>query len=300
MTAGTGSDGMSIAAVSDLIGIPIPTIRSWERRYGFPEPARTKGRHRRYSADEIEQLRELRDAIVHGRSARAAVDFVRGREGRETLRDPRIDELLRAAADLDPETVRTVLEGTEADPGLEAAIVDIVLPAMREIGARWKAGVCDVAVEHAFTDTVRRWLARWTTLTPTPRRLPIVLSCGPGEMHTVGLEAFGLLLARRGCPVLNLGAHIPIDALRRAVTDARADGAVITSQRGVERRSTIRAIAAIQPVLGRRTFYAGNAFITPAARRGVPGIYLGTDLLAAADLVGAAVSDRSGTSSGAA
>ena len=300
MTTGAGSDGTSIATVSNLIGIPIPTIHSGERRYGFPEPARTKGRHRRYSADEIEELRELRDAIVQGRSAREAVDFVRKREVRETRRDPRIDELLRAATDLNPETVRTVLEGTEDDPGLEAAIVDIVFPAMREIGARWKSGVCDVATEHAFTDTVRRWLARWTTLTPTPRRHPIVLSCGPHELHTVGLEAFALLLARRGYPVLILGARTPVGALRRTVTDARADGAVITAQRGVERRSTIGAIAAVHPLLGRRTFYAGNAFITPAARRGVPGIYLGTDLLAAADLVGPAVSDRSGTSSGAA
>ena len=38
---------MTIAQVSALLGIPVPTIRSWERRYGFPTPSRTRGRHRR-------------------------------------------------------------------------------------------------------------------------------------------------------------------------------------------------------------------------------------------------------------
>jgi hypothetical protein len=32
-------------------------------------------------------------------------------------------------------------------------------------------------------------------------------------------------------------------------------------------------------------FYAGNAFSAPAARAGVPGVHLGDDLLAAAEVV---------------
>ena len=67
---------LPIAAVSSLLGIPVPTIRSWERRYGFPEPARTQGKHRRYSVDEIDQLRMLRDEITRGHCAREAVDIV--------------------------------------------------------------------------------------------------------------------------------------------------------------------------------------------------------------------------------
>ncbi|HEX6131851.1 MAG TPA: MerR family DNA-binding transcriptional regulator, partial [Actinomycetota bacterium] len=47
-------DRLTIAAVSELLDIPIPTIRSWERRYGFPTPARTGGRHRRYGPAEAE------------------------------------------------------------------------------------------------------------------------------------------------------------------------------------------------------------------------------------------------------
>ena len=34
-----------------------------------------------------------------------------------------------------------------------------------------------------------------------------------------------------------------------------------------------------------RVFFAGDGFASPAARRGVPGIYLGDDVLAAIDIV---------------
>ena len=59
-------DGMRIATVSRLLGVPVPTIRSWERRYEFPAPPRTDGLHRRYGDVEFEQLRALRDLVTKG------------------------------------------------------------------------------------------------------------------------------------------------------------------------------------------------------------------------------------------
>lgn len=68
-----GGPTRAIAAVSDALGVPIPTIRSWERRYGFPAPVRTRGKHRRYSTREVDQLRALRDAITQGYATKEAV-----------------------------------------------------------------------------------------------------------------------------------------------------------------------------------------------------------------------------------
>src|SRR5918995_7070757 len=70
-------DGMRIATVSKLLGVPVPTIRSWERRYDFPAPPRTDGLHRRYGDVELEQLRALRDLVTKGHSTRDAVALVR-------------------------------------------------------------------------------------------------------------------------------------------------------------------------------------------------------------------------------
>src|SRR4051812_44897471 len=39
--------GLTIQAVSQLLDVPAPTIRSWERRYGVPPTSRSQGGHRR-------------------------------------------------------------------------------------------------------------------------------------------------------------------------------------------------------------------------------------------------------------
>jgi DNA-binding transcriptional MerR regulator len=302
MTSGTErrtGGPLAIAAVSDLLQIPVPTIRSWERRYGFPAPARTRGKHRRYSGEEVEQLRALRDAITHGYAAKEAAEIVRTGRVAPTARESRVDDLLRSAMDLDPNAARGVLDEAADRLGVEAAVVDVALPAMHEVGSRWKAGTCDAANEHLLTDAFRAWLARMTTLaTPTSRLGTVVLACGPRDLHTVGLEAFGLLLARRGRSVVMLGALTPVASLRRAVEDTRASAAVVVAQRSVNRRSTVESLEAIHPLLGARAFYAGGAFSSPASRRDVPGSYLGTDPIEAARTVDLAVEGarRSGTS----
>jgi hypothetical protein len=53
----------------------------------------------------------------------------------------------------------------------------------------------------------------------------------------------------------------------------------------INRRATVEAIRAVTDLPGMTCFYAGNAFSSPAARTGVPGVHLGDDLLAAAEVV---------------
>ena len=40
-----------------MLGISTSTLRTWERRYGFPRPVRSPGGHRHYALAEIEALR---------------------------------------------------------------------------------------------------------------------------------------------------------------------------------------------------------------------------------------------------
>ena len=54
----------------------------------------------------------------------------------------------------------------------------------------------------------------------------------------------------------------------------------------MNRRSAAESIEAVHGLLGPHTFYAGSAFSSPASRRSVPGVYLGTDLIRAAETVG--------------
>ncbi len=46
-------DGLSISELASRTGVPAPTLRSWEDRYGFPRPSRLPGGHRRYDPGDI-------------------------------------------------------------------------------------------------------------------------------------------------------------------------------------------------------------------------------------------------------
>jgi DNA-binding transcriptional MerR regulator len=277
---------MRIATVSKLLGVPVPTIRSWERRYEFPAPPRTDGLHRRYGEAELEQLRALRDLVTKGHSTRDAVALVRNAVEVRSVDGSPAGPVLDAALALDTARLRVALDASAERLGVEDTIRRAILPAMREIGSRWKAGRCDVGHEHLATEGVRNWLARQAFLAAPPfRPHPIVLACGPKDLHTIGLESFAVILARRGWPCRVLGAMTPTEALVSAVQALRAIGAVVTAQRSVTRRSAVEAIGAADALPGVRAFYAGDAFVAPSARRDVPGIYLGPDLLETALVV---------------
>jgi methanogenic corrinoid protein MtbC1 len=289
MATRTTQDRLSISQVSELLGIPVPTIRSWERRYEFPSPARTEGKHRRYAPEEVDRLRALRDEITKGHPARRAVELVRS-GGREVARSEFLDRFTEAAHALDVDGVRRSLDQGVEVIGVERAIVEVAMPGMRELGDQWQSGRCDVATEHAATTVVRQWFARLSAATPPPfRSRPLVMATGPTELHTIGLEAFAVLLGRRGWPIRMLGALTPTDALVAALMSSRSTGTIITAQRSVGRRGAIESLRAADRISGLGVFYAGNAFSTPRSRDGVPGRYLGTDLVAAAELVGSVI-----------
>src|SRR5688500_16811254 len=207
MTRPGAVEGMTISDVSSLLGIPVPTIRSWERRYGFPSPTRTKGAHRRYDASEVELLRSLRDEIAAGVRAEAAVESIRGAGG-----DPEGAVLAAAitAAGLafDASRIRSLLDESVARLGLDETIASVILPVLREVGRLWEAGRCDVSQEHLTSQEVRSWLAgQVATATLDVSRGTVLLTCGPKDLHTLGLEAFYVLLAKRGIPVRVLVAQ---------------------------------------------------------------------------------------------
>ncbi|MBU6160645.1 MAG: MerR family transcriptional regulator, partial [Myxococcales bacterium] len=65
-------NGLSIGAVSRETGVPIETLRTWERRYGVPDPIRTPSGHRVYSPDTLPHIRLIAEAIARGdRASRA-------------------------------------------------------------------------------------------------------------------------------------------------------------------------------------------------------------------------------------
>jgi hypothetical protein len=274
-----------------LLGIPVPTIRSWERRYAFPVPSRTHGSHRRYGIEEVGQLRALRDEIGAGRSAAEAVIEIRKLRSEES-RGPAgwTQSLLDAADRFDSFGIRATILEAAMGIGIDRTIESVLLPVLREIGTRWELGKCDVANEHFASQEIRRWLSGQLTMAGTRgMSRSAVLACGPKDMHTIGLEGFYVMLTRRGWNCRYLGEVTPTSSLLAAIEQVRPDAIVLASQLGTNRLATVASIKAANELAPGRVFYGGRAFVSVRARQGVPGTYLGEEMVAAVAMLDASL-----------
>src|SRR5215468_8173490 len=57
---------LTIGALARATGVPAETLRTWERRYGFPSAERTSTGHRRYSLSALDRLRLVLAVIQRG------------------------------------------------------------------------------------------------------------------------------------------------------------------------------------------------------------------------------------------
>src|SRR3954453_2891637 len=52
--------GIRTNAAAEVLGVSPNTLRSWERRYGYPTPKRTVGNHRNYELVGLQAMRDTR------------------------------------------------------------------------------------------------------------------------------------------------------------------------------------------------------------------------------------------------
>jgi DICT domain-containing protein len=94
------TEGVTIREIARETGVSEGTLRMWETRYGFPEPERLPSGHRRYSEDDIVQVRQVARDREAGLSMKAAID-----RAREIASEPEVSiyaGLRRRRPDLQP------------------------------------------------------------------------------------------------------------------------------------------------------------------------------------------------------
>jgi DNA-binding transcriptional MerR regulator len=68
-----------IGTAARLVGVEVATLRNWEQRYGIVVAARSSGRQRLYTSQEIERLRAVKRWIDEGYSAAEAHSLLHDR-----------------------------------------------------------------------------------------------------------------------------------------------------------------------------------------------------------------------------
>jgi DICT domain-containing protein len=79
----SSSPALTIGAVADQSGVTVAVLRSWEQRHGFPVPQRLPSGHRRYTQEQVDQVRQVLRDREGGMSLEAAIGRVRSRIDRD-------------------------------------------------------------------------------------------------------------------------------------------------------------------------------------------------------------------------
>lgn len=249
---------LTIGAVAHQLGVAVPTLRSWAHRYGLGPSEHVPGRHRRYSAEDLERLRHMvlltGEGIPPASAARHVLtqtpehDLPRDGGGTGSLAVGRaareVRGLARAATRLDVQGVRRLVERHVDQRGALRAWQEILAPVLRSIGESYEQGSDGiVAVEHTAT---AGFLAALHGLRPLPEggRLPALLACAPEEQHALPLEALHAALAQHECPSRFLGPRVPSDVVVRAARKVRPRSIVIWAHSArLARKTAVAEIA---------------------------------------------------------
>jgi len=229
--------GIRTNAAAEVLGVSPNTLRSWERRYGYPKPKRTVGNHRNY---ELVELQTLRDALAQTGNISSAIELARQRQA-----TPASDgSLLAALESFDEDAADRAIEESLALRPLERTVEELLLPAVDKL-----ASDPDREAELEFAS---RWATGWLhgarRLAPTASRPAGVLlldASGGSEAETVHAQALDLALRRAGFRVLVLSSQLGDERLERALR-ALDPTAIVLCGPGADTRGAVALVREIR------------------------------------------------------
>ena len=227
----------SIAAVERDTGLSKDTLRVWERRYGFPAPARDVIGERAYPLEQVERLRIVKRLLAAGQRPGRVVAMPLGELQRVAAA---LTERIRPAElavppDLQPylallhgheiEALRRRLSQAQMRMGLGPFVRLVLVPLNTLIGEAWMRGEIEIFEEHAYAELQQNLLRQALATLPGPdaMRPRVLLTTFPGESHSHGLLLAEAMFAIEGAQCLSLGAQTPLWDIPLAARAYRSD-----------------------------------------------------------------------------
>jgi DNA-binding transcriptional MerR regulator/methylmalonyl-CoA mutase cobalamin-binding subunit len=256
------SASLTIGEVSEATGIPASTLRTWERRYGFPDPSRNEIGHRRYDRQTLERL----ELMSHGlelmrprelvRMSRSELERVIGTtlsrsneaqsepsearpssESEETREAPAdtgdteptgdaiVEGWLEAAERYDAVALATHFQDAWYRHGVLTCVTEYMSEFVQVVGDRWERDELSVGQEHFASEQLRDFLtSQWRPLSARSQGPRVVCATLPGEQHVLGLHLAATIASLGGARIIFLGADTPMEHIVRTSeeSDARA------------------------------------------------------------------------------
>ncbi|WP_051341350.1 MerR family transcriptional regulator [Pseudonocardia spinosispora] len=245
----------TVAAVARRLGVAPSTLRSWSLRYGIGPRGHEAGRHRRYSAADVTELDRMCHLVEGGMALAAAADVARADRASDAAADPvphacpargdgamsasgpvgrvgsaTVRRVVRAARCFATETISAALGVSFDSLGVIATWDQLCRPALVALAdPRLRPDGC-IDAELLLSWTIATSLRRLVIPEVVPGAGRVLLACGPGEHHSLPLEALAAALAESGVHVRMLGPAVPDTALLHAAEQLHPTAVVVWAQ----------------------------------------------------------------------
>ncbi len=283
--------------VLEETGLQADTIRVWEKRYGFPMPQRTEGKHRLYSRRDIRALQWMKARLEEGMRISKAIRLWREMEAQGI--DPLAGDLPKGVSELEKICSEWILACLDFDESRAEALLDAAFKAypteavclqvlrhgVHQIGEMWYRAEATVQQEHFASELAMRRLHHLMVMTPSSRKEVLLVGTPSGELHGLSALLLAVLLRLRGWDTRLLGPNVPEERLKHTLEITRPI-AVLYSVQLLGNVPALQSAARLLQAEGIPLGYAGWVFNRyPSIRERIPGFFLGETFEEALDSV---------------
>lgn len=267
----------SIRVVANRTGLSVETLRMWERRYGFPKPARRPGGSRLYSETDVRRLDLLAAAVRAGYRpgdvvALADADVERligpvavAEDRASGAPNDDVRDILGSLVGDDIEGTRRLLRQSAIKHGPRSFVTDVAHPLAIEVGKAWAAGRIGVRHEHLMSALLATQLRLLLGALDTRGRPRVVLATLPGEQHALGLEMVAVVLAAAGGTPIMLGANTPTKEIVACAHALNAEVIGLSISALADKHAVAKDVRAIEKD-SKSSLWLGGAGASLAAR----------------------------------
>ena len=280
----------NISAVERETGLSKDVLRMWERRYGFPKPARDENGERKYSPADTAKLRSIRRLMdigvrpgkIIGLSLEElnALADARAPQRRDAAMPPLERDVVAMLKTHDAAALQHALAHWLMRQGLQRFVLETVAPLNRAVGDAWMRGELQLFEEHLYTELMKSSLRIAINAFPRQSGSPrVLLTTLPNEPHAIGLLMVEALLAPEGAYCISLGPQTPQDDIRRAALAHGADIVALSFSAAFPLRQATDSLASLRRHLPVQVALWAGGETTRRVRRTLPGVLLLPDLV---------------------
>ncbi len=278
----------TIRQVAEMTDVPENTIRSWERRFGIPQPTRTGSNQRRYTELDAFAIRSIQASRDRGRSMEQAIDDLGRPErpdaehGPQPVATPQTDHdasrdidqpdkadaaLIASLIAFDGERAREIVAERRWNASTEAVCLDLLLPALRTIDEQWAEGRLAEIQARFGREWIRRKLEfALNESSPELGRLNILVAAMLDDSARDEGVCLSIILSRAGYRVVWVSSDATVAGLDVAIS-LRPPSAMVLATRS--ELSIVAARAAVEHLAKTRQRGAWQGLI--AVTGGEPG-----------------------------